>query len=371
MLINLQFIQKIMQLIHILLLCFALCNTNHVFAQHATNHITANSTKSLKRAKPKKKLKKAFMNYIKATQEKKVNLHSVMILQHGKVLAEKWMGEGEPNKPHILNSVSKTFTSTAVGMAINEGYFTLDTPVISFFPDDLPDTPSENLKQMTIRHLLTMTCGHDTEPARSIRSQKDNWVREFLAHPVTHKPGTFFCYNSIGTYMLSAIVQKATGMKLTDYLMPRLFEPLGIDKPHWDECPKGICTGGWGLYLKTEDLAKMGQLLLQKGKWEGKQIIPQQWVEEASKKQVSCTPAGIRPEQLKERGLTPDKSDWVLGYGYQIWRCRHNAFRADGAGGQYIVVLPDLDAVVVNTAQLNDMQAELNLIWDFLLPALR
>ena len=359
-----------MRLFSILLLSLVLCYANNMSAQSPKAETSISTTQALKRAKPKKKFQKAFENYIKATQEEKINLHSVMVLKNGKVVAEQWLGDGHPDTPHILNSVSKTFTSTAVGLAISEGYFTLDTPVISFFPDDLPNSPSENLKGMTVRHLLTMTCGHDTEPSKVFRS-KDNWIREFLAHPVTHKPGTFFCYNSIGTYMLSAIVQKTTGQKLTDYLTPRLFEPLGIQKPHWDVCPQGICTGGWGLYLKTEDLAKMGQLLLQKGKWNNKQILPKQWVEEASKKQVECTPAGTRPEQLKQRGLTPENSDWVQGYGYQMWRCRHNAFRADGAGGQYIVVLPEVNAVVVNTAMLNDMQSELNLIWKHLLPALK
>ena len=202
----------------------------------------------------------------------------------------------------------------------------------------LPAEVSDNLKEMTVRHLLTMNCGHDTDPTRAVREKKDaDWVKEFLAWPVEHKPGTFFCYNSVGTYMLSAIVQKVTGQKIVDYLWPRLFRPLGIVNVRWEESPQGINTGGWGLYLKTEDLAKMGLLLLQDGKWQGKQLLPEGWVKEASAAQVPSLPAGVRPEWLKKMKMTPKNSDWLQGYGYQMWRCRHDAVRADGANGQYII----------------------------------
>lgn len=328
-------------------------------------------TKSLPRGEASKKLDKAVQKYLAAAQKEKQDLHSLMIVQHGQVLSANWMSEGREDEPHILNSVSKTFTSTAVGFAIAEGKLKLDDKVISFFPDKLPAEVSDNLKEMTVRHLLTMNCGHDTDPTRAVREKKDaDWVKEFLAWPVEHKPGTFFCYNSVGTYMLSAIVQKVTGEKIVDYLWPRLFRPLGIVNVRWEESPQGVNTGGWGLYLKTEDLAKMGLLLLQDGKWQGKQVLPEGWVKEASAAQVPSLPAGVRPEWLKKMKMTPKNSDWLQGYGYQMWRCRHNAFRADGANGQYILVLPDKDAVIVVTAHLPDMQAELNLIWRYLLPAL-
>ncbi len=328
-------------------------------------------TKSLPRGEASKKLDKAVQKYLAAAKDKEQDLHSLMIVQHGKVLSANWMSEGREDEPHILNSISKTFTSTAVGFAIAEGKLNLDDKVISFFPDKLPAEVSDNLKAMTVRHLLTMNCGHDTDPTRDVRGKTDtDWVKEFLAWPVKHKPGTFFCYNSVGTYMLSAIVQKVTGEKIVDYLWPRLFRPLGIVNVRWEESPQGINTGGWGLYLKTEDLAKMGLLLLQDGKWQGKQILPEGWVKEASAAQVPSLPAGVRPEWLEKLKMTPKNSDWLQGYGYQMWRCRHNAFRADGANGQYILVLPEKDAVIVVTAHLQDMQAELNLIWKYLLPAL-
>ena len=150
--------------------------------------------------------------------------------------------------------------------------------------------------------------------------------------------------------MLSAIVQKVTGEKVVDYLNGRLFEPLHIDKPKWEESPQGINTGGWGLWLKTEDLAKMGQLLLQKGEWNGKQLIPAEWVAEMSKKQVESINPGTRMEEAEAKGMTKETSDWMQGYGYQMWRCRPGCFRADGARGQYIIVVPDKNAVIAITS---------------------
>ena len=291
-----------------------------------------------------------------------------MVLQNGNVIAEQWMGDGAPDKPHILNSVSKTFAATAIGFAVSDGLLSLDDTVISFFPNDLPDSISDNLKAMTIRDLLMMASGHDTDPTALIRNgDKPNWTYEFLNAPVIHQPGSYFCYNSLATYMLSAILQQTTGVKLVDYLNDKLFIPLEIEKPQWDESPQCINIGGWGLYLKTEDLAKMGQFLLQKGNWKGEQLLPASWIDEATTAQIDCYPAGMRPENLK---LSKDKSDWIQGYGYQMWRCRHNGIRADGAKGQFIILLPEQDAVVVLTADLLDMQDEINLVWDYILPAL-
>ena len=351
-----------------LIALLALCSLN-VAAQEPDSPATDAKTTSIERAEPDEALSAAMEKYLQGAKDKKLNIQSVMVLQHGKVLYEKWLNGGEPQTPHVLNSVSKTFTSAAVGLAIGEGLLSLDDKVISFFPDDLPDSPSENLKKVTVRNLLTMNSGHDSEPKRG--KDGESWVKSFLAWPIEHEPGTYYCYNSLGTYMLSAIVQKVTGQKVVDYLQPRLFDPLGIEAPRWEESPQGINCGGWGLYLKTEDLAKMGQLLLQGGKWNGKQILPAEYVAEATRAQVPCQPSWIRADRIAESGLTPENSDWVLGYGYQVWRCRHNAYRADGAGGQYIIVIPDKDAVVVNTASLQDMQAELNLVWDYILPALK
>ena len=297
-----------------------------------------------------------------------VLFESLMILKHGKVLYEGWYGDAAPDKPHAMHSVSKSFTATAVGMAVDEGLLKVSDKLVDFFPDNLPAEVSDNLKAVTVHDLLTMNCGQETE-AR-FRNSDEEWVTSFLAHPFVHEPGTWYCYNSLGTYMLSAIVQKLTGEKVLDYLTPRLFEPLHIEIPQWDESPQGINAGGWGLQLKTEDMAKFGQLFLQKGVWNGKRLVSEAWVNEASKYQVPSVPAGTRPDQAAERGLTPENCTFMLGYGYQMWRCPDNAYRADGARGQYIIIVPDSDAVIACTANSANLQAEQNLIYEHLFPAL-
>ena len=294
-----------------------------------------------------------------STQE----LHSIMIVRHGKVVAEGWWAPYGPDLRHTLYSTSKSFTSTAVGFSVTEKLLAVDNKVISFFPDQLPDTLSPFLAEMTVRDLLTMSAGQSPDPTGTIASSdSDDWVASFLALPVVKEPGTVFLYNSMATFMLSAIVQKVTGQKVIDYLQPRLFEPLGITGMDWEVSPKGINTGGWGLRLKTEDMAKFGQLLLQKGIWNGIQIIPAEWIAEATTFKIDQAPDA--PPEVKEA------SDWMQGYCYQFWRCRHNAFRADGAYGQYIIVLPDKDAVVAITAESPNMQDEINLVWNYILPAM-
>jgi CubicO group peptidase (beta-lactamase class C family) len=285
-------------------------------------------------------------------------LHSFMLIRHGHVIAEGWWKPESPAKPHVLHSLSKSFTSTAVGLAIADGKLSLDDPVLKFFPADAPPDPSDNLKALTVRDLLTMSGGHDTEPHAGPGGFS---VKRFLAHPFIHRPGTHFQYNTLGTYTLSAIVNKVTGQTTLEYLKPRLFEPLGIDDPQWASSPEGYTLGGTGLKLRTEDIAKFGLLYLQKGRWHGKQLVPERWVELATSKQVpndaeSHTKIGI---------------DWRQGYGFQFWRCTHNAFRGDGAAGQFVVVLPEKDAVVAITADTGDMQGELNAVWEKLLPAFR
>jgi CubicO group peptidase (beta-lactamase class C family) len=295
----------------------------------------------------------AVLGFIEAA-DKIDTMNSFMLARHGHVVAEGWWAPYEAESPHSLYSLSKSFTSTAVGMAISEGKLSLDDEVLKFFPDEAPAEPSANLKAMRVSDLLRMNTGHQTEPPRP---PTQNWVKAFLAHPVPFKPGTHFLYNTSGTYMLSAIVQKTTGKTLLDYLKPRLFEPLGIAKPTWETSPQGISTGGYGLSVRTEDIAKFGQLYLQKGKWNGNQLVPESWVEAATARQTS-------------NGSNP-KSDWDQGYGYQFWRCRNGAYRGDGAFGQYCIVLPEQDAVIAITSGVKDMQAVLNLIWDKLTPGLK
>ena len=288
--------------------------------------------------------------------EKELELHSIMLLRHGKVVAEGWWEPYGPDRPHMLFSLSKSFTSTAIGFAVEEGLLTVDDLVCDFFPEQVPEVISPNLAKMSIHHLLSMSTGHEQDPSNPVFSTSDgDWVKAFLSLDVEREPGTHFVYNTAATYMLAAILHKITGQSLLDYLTPRLFEPLGIVGATWETCPKGINTGGFGLSIKTEDIAKFGQLYLQNGVWNGKQLISAQWIAEAVKKQIS-------------NGDDPN-SEWAQGYGYQFWR-RHNAYRGDGAFGQFCIVVPEQDMVVAITSGVNDMQGVMNGIWEIILPSL-
>lgn len=305
---------------------------------------------------------KGIINFLDAIANSNHEMHSIMILRHGKVIAEGWWTPYRPDLKHTLYSLSKSFTSTAVGFAVAEKRLTVNDKVISFFPDKLPQTVSENLAQLTIKDLLSMSAGQTPDPSFAIAPTND-WVKTFFSIPIQNKPGTVFLYNSMATYMLSAIVQKVTGQKIIDYLDPRLFKPLGIEGADWENDLSGVNVGGWGLRVRTEDIAKFAQLYLQKGKWNGKQILPAAWVEEATTFKVDNAPG---MEQIRK-----DSSDWRQGYCYQFWRSRHNSYRGDGAFGQYALILPEHDAVIAITSETPDMQGELNLVWQHLLPALK
>ncbi len=293
------------------------------------------------------------------TAEAKINaLHSFMLVRRGHVIAEGWWAPYAAELPHQMFSLSKSFTSTAVGLAIAEGKFTVDDPVLKFFTDEAPAQPSANLRAMRVRDLLTMATGHHSADLQGFSyNGEESVVKKFLALPVAHKPGTFFVYNTAATYMLSAIVQKTTGQALIDYLRPRLFEPLGIANPTWEASKQGVSMGGFGLSIRTEDIARFGQLYLQKGHWQGKQLVPAAWVESATSRWMS-------------NGSNP-ASDWEQGYGFQFWRCRYGVIRGDGAHGQFCVIFPELDAVVAITAGTRDLQGVLNVVWEKLLPALQ
>jgi CubicO group peptidase (beta-lactamase class C family) len=297
------------------------------------------------------------LQFVEAAEQKLNALHSIMIVRHGQVVTEGWWAPYAANEPHMLFSLSKSFTSTAVGLAVNEGKLTVDDPVLKFFPDEAPAEPSANLKAMRVRDLLTMSTGHHQDAIDNFPYRDpDSVVRKFLALPVAHKPGTFFVYNTPATYMLSAIVQKVTGQSVLDYLRPKLFEPLGITNPQWEASPQGISMGGFGLSVRTEDIARFGQLYLRKGEWQKKQLVPAPWVETATSRHAS-------------NGSSPT-SDWEQGYGYQFWRSRHG-YRGDGAHGQFCLVLPQYDTVIAFTSGTRDMGSVMNLAWEMLLPALK
>ena len=300
---------------------------------------------------------RALLAFLEEAEETLEELHSFQLLRHGHIIAEGWWAPYAAERPHLLFSLTKSFTATAAGLAIAAGLLSLDDAVLSFFPEDAPGQVSANLAAMQIRHLLSMSTGHEQDTtARLFERQDGNSAKAFLSLPVERVPGTHFVYNSGASHIVSAILQKVTGMKLRDYLQPRLFTPLGIQDPLWETDAQGVNMGGWGLRLKTDEIGRFGQLYLQKGVWNGVRLLPEGWTEEATAFHISN---GDRPD-----------SNWSQGYGFQFWRCRHGAYRGDGAFGQFCVVLPEQDAVLAFTAGTGDMQAVLNLVWKRLLPAM-
>jgi CubicO group peptidase (beta-lactamase class C family) len=269
----------------------------------------------------------------------------------------------------MLFSLSKSFTSIASAFAVNEGLLDHDAPVMSFFPGY---DPCENLKKMRVSHLLSMCTGHT--PNADFIFENDDCVSAFLTSKVDTPPGSRFSYNTGATYMVSAIINKLTGMKTVDYLKPRLFDPLGIEGISWDECARGISYGGFGLNVKTEDIAKFGQFLLNRGSWNGVQLLPSEFIDAAAAKHINNWGETKYPclDRFEYETLYGDakKSDWAQGYGRQFWRCvPDGVYRGDGAFGQLCVVMPKYDAVLAVTAGIGDMQSELNAVWDNLLPA--
>lgn len=308
----------------------------------------------------------AVIAFLDAIEAAGLELHSFMLLRHGQVAAEGWWKPYGPDIRHVLFSLSKSFTSTAVGFAVQEGLLRVDDRVIDFFPTQMAalagtftDAAARaNLEAMRVSDLLTMRTGHVDDTLGSMVEVEDgDWPRRFLAVPVTRAPGTHFVYNSGATYMAGRIVQQLTGQRLIDYLKPRLFRPLGIGGAWWERCPQGYDTGGWGLNLRTEDIARFGQFYLQRGQWQGKQLLDAAWVDAATARQGPSRSEG--------------DPDWCAGYGYQFWQCRHGAYRGDGAFCQFCVVMPAQDAVVAMTAGSGGYQAVLDQVWDHLLPAMQ
>lgn len=283
--------------------------------------------------------------------EGSAELHSLMVLQGGKIIYEKYDISHDRDELHILWSASKTFTSTAIGFAVQDSLLTVNDKVISFFTqEELPAEPSEWLQALTVKDLLIMSSGFGRDYIGYIRAKSlANADSLILNTPLIFEPGSRFKYNSCNTYMLSAIISRVTGMTTEDYLAKKLFAPLGIKRYIWEKSAEGYTSGGWGLYLTTESMAKMGQFYLQKGVWNGKRLLAEEWFDEATRPQIyQPDKDGYTVEQIP--AYIDD--DWKSGYGYQIWVCTHNAYRLDGARGQLVIVIPDKDAVVVTTAQV-------------------
>jgi CubicO group peptidase (beta-lactamase class C family) len=266
-------------------------------------------------------------------------VHSLMLLRHGKVIAEGWWAPYTPGDMHSMYSVTKSFNSTAVGMAVDAGLIDVDALVTSYFPDFAPLATAPAFQTMTVKHLLTMHTGHAADILDRMRAAPGGeWTKAFFQLPVENEPGSTFVYNSGAAYVLGALVQKVTGMTVEEYLTPRLFEPLGIVNRLWGSSPEGVNMTDGGLSITTEELAQFGLLYLQKGQWNGQAIVSEQWATAATSKEVDSY-AGY--------------GNWNFGYGYQFWRSQVG-FRADGSLGQYSFVLPDQDVVLAITAGTNN-----------------
>ena len=273
----------------------------------------------------------------------KTEIHSAIVMRHGKVIGEMYPAPFRPEYQHTQFSCSKTFVAAAVGIAISEKLLNLTDRLVTFFPDQLPKIVSWRLASITVEDLLTMRSGFTVDT--KMRNRSRQWIRDYLAHPMNADPGKRFQYDSIDTYLLSAIVQKVTGMTVLDYLKQKVFGPLNIRDVKWELSPEGIVTGGWGLYIQPESLAKFGQLLLQRGQWQGRQLIPAAWV-----------------DAMMTHHVANKNGD---DYGYQMWSCDYpGSMRADGAYGQYIIIVPRKDIVVViNQCTLGDGKKERAYVW--------
>ena len=290
----------------------------------------------------------AISAFADAADAKGLGVHGLVVARYGRVAAESWWHPYQPDEPHMMYSVSKTFTSLAVGIAVGEGLLRLDEPTHEVFPE-YPEIAGQ-----TLRHLLTMTSGHAVDAFDAFRMLPGlDWVRLFFEAKAPYEPGTHFVYNTAATYVLGAAVIRRSGQSLTEYLDDRLFGPMGWPTPAWEKDARGIEHGGTGLKLTTRQLAELGQLLLQRGQWQGRQLVPAEWVDQASARQV--------------RNPWFETNESRLGYGFQLWRSTHG-FRADGMFGQFAVVIPELDLVVAATSGSPDAHVILETIWSELLP---
>lgn len=266
---------------------------------------------------------------------KDTEMHHFMALRHGKVICECNFAPYPKGMWHITHSMCKSITGMAIGMLIEEEKLKLDENIYDIFPDHINAFSKIFRPAITVENLLTMTSGVTFNESGIVSG--NDWLGSFLNASVNGKPGTEFQYNSLNTYVLSAIVTKRTGETLTEYLTPRLFGPLGITKYYWETCPKGITKGGWGLFLCAEDMAKLGQLYLQRGKWNGQQLVSEYWIEISTAR------------HLKTQNDT-------YGYGYQLWmEQRPGSFEYNGMLGQNVIIYPDMDMVLVTNAGNKEM----------------
>ena len=285
-------------------------------------------------------------------EEEGRHLHSLTVIRHGKIACELYKEPFAREYKHAMYSVSKSFTSTAIGFAVSEGYLTVDTRFVDIFPEARGEKYDEYLEELTVEDLLTMRSGLSVSVF--LDRTKDRWFQDIINSPWISEPGTEFLYISENMYLLCCIIHKLTGMSVMDYLKPRLFEPLGIEGAFWETCPRGVEAGGWGLMIKAEDLAKFTYCYSQMGKFGGKQVIPEDWVREAIAYHADNSAAN-------------QDRDSMVGYGYCFWRNAgyENSYRADGMFCQFGIVFEDLDACLIVTAGEINEQNFRDVLWEY------
>lgn len=302
--------------------------------------------------------------FIHSVTVKKIDMLGVKVCQNGEEIGSfRWW---QHNDRMNIRSASKGVISLAAGIAINEGLFQLNDTISSFFEGELPADCDPKWHRMTVRNLLTMATGHEIyllQPAGR-DAIGDSWLPYIFSQPIAAEPGARFVYNNAAPYMMSCLIKKATGQDVRDWLMPRLFEPLGIKNPQWFRCPKGISLGLGGLFLSIDELARLGQLCLDRGVWNGHQLVPAEWIDEAGKLQIKTETTMGNINKLPEK-------DFAAGYGYFFWRNRTEGYRFNGKYGQFCIVLPERNAVVTTTAlEEKDEQGILDSVWEEILPRL-
>ncbi|TCO49296.1 CubicO group peptidase (beta-lactamase class C family) [Kribbella antiqua] len=303
---------------------------------------------------------RAIAKLLDRLEEQSVECHSLMVVRRGHVVAEGWWAPYSAERPHLLYSLTKSFTSVAVGLTIADGLLSLDDRVVDVLPDHVPAGLSEQGRRVTVHHLLSMTAGHGTDSlTEAWQLEPDDLVKGFLRVPFTEPEGTRHTYDNATTFILARMVERVTGRSLPELLDERLFTPMGIDHAEWDRVASGAAFGFHGLHLTTEAVAAFGEPLLRGGVWGDRQLIPRDWVELATRRHIATL-------QLEDDSANPD---FLYGYGYQFWMSR-NGYFGNGAFGQQCLVVPSHDLVVVVTAAVNEEHALPSVFWDCLLPGL-
>ncbi|HSZ42726.1 MAG TPA: serine hydrolase domain-containing protein [Trebonia sp.] len=296
-------------------------------------------------------------------EAKSVECHSLMVVRHGHVVAEGWWAPYSADRPHLLYSLTKSFTSIAVGLAIADGLLSLDDRVADVLADHVPAGISGQGRRISVHHLLSMTAGHRTDSlAGAWQLEPGDLVKGFLRLPFATAEGTRHTYDNSAAFILARMVERVTGRGLPEFLDERLFTPMGIDHAEWDRVRSGAAFGFHGLHLRTEAVAAFGELLLRGGLWGGRQLVPREWVELATGRQVGS----------RHYAEGADGADFLCGYGYQFWMSRHG-FHGSGAFGQHCVMVPSHDLVVVLTSaqqEVRQAQDVLDAIWECLLPGI-